>query len=698
MNRSWQAPQSDVLARDPVSSSYKLGWLDEICKDGQYWNESKPGFRDWERSRDILNGIEPKRSAGLDGFRTYASGRRLRTNTRTAIEGLANIRPMWGFHSKEFEQIATMYNKTSRALFLEGNWGEDIKDWIWWSAATNAGFMRPVFRRSMAGMGKGKIQLFTYGMPCVLPFQIPANGNYQEAYAVTLMDEIPIFEAHSRWPLYQDQLKPTKSLLWYSSDIRGAAEQNAPKRRMRNWWARGDTDENRGSDLYIPIRFTTIIDSSINTTGKTVPMGQPGTPWYYEVPAYGDRLPLGFENPATGQEAYREATEDDCRLYPFRRMIISSEHCVMYDNTAFNWHGEVDLIHLSLDRTPWNPTGFSLVHDGFNIEKNVDALERGALDRAKAQNKLSLAYDINGVTDNEAKSFDPLDTDNNRVGYDGSEVDQPYKLPLPLEWYHIRPEMFEMIKHLQDEMDYTMQLRDLVELSKAKALGKDMASLEKTLSALGPIVKGMGLSMERALAKVGNQVGWLIPQYMTAAEVMSYVGPESMAMEIFDYNPQDLYQSHMPDELATQESKSKYTSAQRARFARGKIKFQILPHSAHEIRQMEMLLLMLQMKARGMEISDYTCMSAAGIPDVEAPEGNSEQQRFRSEQETKLAFEVRKAVIAQTWGLEQHIMPQGQPGKPNGKGTSGGRPPTAQAAPHMEQKGGGTRTTISESH
>lgn len=689
MNRSWQAPRSDA------ATSSKLGWLDEVCKDGQYWNEAQAGFKDWERSRDILNGQEPKRGT-MDNFRTYASGRRLRTNTRTAIEGLANIRPMWGFHSKQFEQMATMYNKTCRALFLENNWGEAIKDWLWWSAATNAGFMRPVFRRGMAGMGKGKIQLFTYGMPCVLPFQMPANGNYQEAYAVTLMDEVPIFEAHSRWPLYADLLTPTKSMLWYSADIRGASEMNAPKRRMSNWWARGDKDEMRGSDLYIPIRYTTIIDPSVNETGRTIPMGQPGTPWYYEVPAYG----VEFQKP---DGTVSVASEDDARMYPFRRLMISSEKCCMYDGPAFNWHGELDLNHLSLDRTPWNPTGFSLVHDGYNIQKNIDALERGALDRAKAQNNLALAYDINGVTDNEAKSFDPLDTDNCRKGFDGSEVNQPFQFPVPIEWYHLRPEMFQMIDHLEKEMDYTMQTRDLVELNKAKVLGKDMASLEKTLSALGPLVKGMGLTMERALAQVGNQVGWLIPQYMTASQVMSYVGPESMAMEMFDYDPQSLYPSHGPGEIVHDENelpiKSKYTSAQRARYARENIKFQILPHSAHEIRQMEMLLLMLQMKARGFEISDATCMAAAGVPDVEMPEGNSEQQRARAEAESKLAFEVRKAVITQTWGLEQHIMPQGgQPGKPNGKGSSGGRPPTAQAAPHMAQKDGGTRTTIAESH
>lgn len=284
MNRSWQAPIPPGFD-GAASDSYKLGYIDEICADGQLWNESQPGYRDWRKALEILNGDENPRD---NEFRTYASGRRLRTNSRTAIAGLSNIRPIWGFQSASptYEQYAGMYNKTSRALFLEGYWGQDIKDAVCYAMATGAGYVRPTFRRNMHGMGKGKIQLFTYGQPCVLPFQMPLTGNLQEAYAVTLMDEYPIAEAHSRWPLYQDLLQPTKSQLWYSSEIRGAAEKNSQKRPW-NWMFKSRESKKAGTDLYVPIRFTTIIDPRVNETGKAVPMGQPGTPWYYEVPQIG---------------------------------------------------------------------------------------------------------------------------------------------------------------------------------------------------------------------------------------------------------------------------------------------------------------------------------------------------------------------------------------------------------------------------
>lgn len=682
--RSWQVPSADADDR------YKLGWIDETCQDGGAWNQSQPGYDDWLKSLDILNGRVPKQDA--EKYRDYFCGRRLRTNVRTAVAGLSNIRPMWGFHSiPAYQKFAMMMNKTSRALYLEGNWGADIEDALWYAAATNTGWIRPVFSRDMAGMGRGRVKLYTYGQPCVLPFQMPSSGDYNQAYAVNLMDEIPIFEAHGRFPLYQEQLKPTKSQLWYSSEIRGAAEQNSQKRG--GWFnpftsIKSENGQKRpGSDLYIPIRYTTVIDLSVNTTGRIIPMGQFGTSWYYEVPSVGMEWKNG------------PATEDQARMYPRRRLIISSEKCIMYDGPAFNWDGDLDLVPLCVDRTPWAPGGFSMVHDGYAIEKQINDVESGILARIKAQNNLPLGYDLNTVTVGEAEKFDPMDTDNVRFGYDGTEVEgTPFKLGVPFEVYKIFPEQLEFLKGLKDELDYTMQIRDLVELSKAKVLGKDMDAAEKMLSSLGPIVRNIGKGMERSLTCVGKKVGWRILQYMTAAEIMQFTGPESVDMQIFDYNPNDLYPSHLPDEQVhdadTQKAgESKYTPLERARFMTEKIRFFIMPGSLHDVHQMSTLLIAMQMKARGMHISDYFCMSAANIPDVVPPDGNSEQQRWESEQEDNIAFQARMAIITQTIAGEQHL--GGPPGGPSPT-AKGGRPPSGNAPPKLEHKSNG-RPLISES-
>lgn len=701
LTRSWQAPPQSAPEHT------RIGWIQEISEDGANWNQSQPGFKDWQRSIEILNGEEPAKDT--EEYRTYLSERRLRTNVRTAVAGLANIRPIWGYHSiKEYETYAMQMNKTVRALYLQNHWGRDIKDAVWYAASTKTGWIQPKYRRGMAGMGKGKIELFTYGQPCVLPFQMPSSGDYQQAYAVTLMDEMPIFEAHSRWPLFQDQLLPTNSKYWYSMDIRNAATNNANKRQNApHWWAKRDNGP-EGSNLYVAIRYTTIIDPSINETGETVAMGQQGTPWYYEVPNYGSVIPDGIDE--HGDPKTKVADQDDARIYPFRRLIISSEKCIMYDGPAFNWHGQLDLIPLSLDRMPWAPGGFSLVHDAYNIEKNLDKLQRGMMDRLRAQNNLALAYNLNAVTPQEAKAFDPLDPDNNRVGFDGTEVDKPFELPVPLEWYRITPEMLDFCQKLKDSIDYTMQMRDLVELGKSRVLGEDMDSLEQMLSALGPIVKDMGAEMECSLGMVGHQLKFLVYQYLTASEVMMFVGPGGMSPETMDYNPSDLYPSHLPHERPHGPNQemvpSKYTKAQRSLFIAEKVQFVVMPNSIHQLHQMSTVLTYTQFKAKGMHISDYSIMSAADVPNLKQPDGNNEQEMWASEQKEEIYRQAEMAVIMKTVGMEEGLIPSPAagpggaiptPGLPaSGAVNGGGRPPTGQVTPHLEQKGDG-RSTISES-
>jgi hypothetical protein len=148
-----------------------------------------------------------------------------------------------------------------------------------------------------------------------------------------------------------------------------------------------------------------------------------------------------------------------------------------------------------------------MVHDGAPIERQLNALDSGIMTRVRAQNNLPLGYDLNSVTKTEAEAFDPMDTENVRIGYDGTEVEgTPFKLLVPFDVYKIYPEQLEFRKALIESLDYVMQIRDLVELSKAKVLGKDMEAMEKLLSSLGPIVRDVGVEMEKSLGRVGNLV------------------------------------------------------------------------------------------------------------------------------------------------------------------------------------------------
>lgn len=674
----WQVPDRDAPEKE------KLGWLNAGTEDGQSWHRSQRGYRDYKNAIDIICGmageLRPK-------YRSMVTSHRLKTNIRVSISGLSNIRPLWGYHSeaKAYQKMAGMLNKLNRALYLEGHWGEDVKSVLQWQAATNTGFMRPVYQRGQGGWGRGQIRLLTYGLPSVLPVQMPADGDWQNAYAVHLMDEMPIWMAHAKFPDYQDKLHPTQSKYWYSGDIRGAARANTERQFWNPFRRRKDEQM---SDLYIPIRYTTINDLALNLTGKVIGMGEPGSPWFYEVPPYDP----------TGSITGRKTGANEARLYPYRRLMISSEDVMLYDGPSFNWHGELDLIPFTLDRWPFEPTGFSAVHDGFQIQKALDDLDRGIMDRVMAQQDIPLAYNLDAVTKREAEQFDPMQP-RGRVGYDGSATDKPFTTPVPPEIYAVSAESLQMRKELQADLDYIMQSRDIVELGKARALGKGMDQLEALLSANGPIVKDMAASMETSLCKVGNQLMYLELEYLPTARVIQYVGEDGVTPETYDYDPAKLVPSHMPDEKPTGPDEemlpSKYPQMVRARHLAENVKFQLLPHSLHELTQMTHRLMLLQLRQRGLPISAATIMQSCNVADVGIPNGETEQERYYAEMEEDLIHKARVAEVMKFLGMEHGLQPPGggPAGKPNGKG---GRPPSGQQPPKLERKGDG-RPVVSES-
>jgi hypothetical protein len=289
------------------------------------------------------------------------------------------------------------------------------------------------------------------------------------------------------------------------------------------------------ADLYCPIRWATIIDNSLNDTGKVIPMGEPGTSWYYEVPYLGMDILTGKD--FNGNATYRKANENDARMYPNRRLMIASEDVELYDGPTFNWHPWSDLIPLSLDKWPWEPAGFSMVHDGWPLQRALDMIDRGMHQKISAELNMPLAYDINAVNKQEAEEVDPFES-HGRYGYDGDRVEgTPFKTIVPPDVYKVTPETLAVRKEFEEELDYQTQTRDMIELAKARALGKSMDQDEALISANGPVVKDMCRDMEMGLCQVGKQVGYLILQYENTARLMGLVGADGVTPEVFDYNP-----------------------------------------------------------------------------------------------------------------------------------------------------------------
>jgi hypothetical protein len=671
--REWQVPPAAAV------EDRRLKWLNEATEEGQAWIKSQRGHSDWRRALDTIAGQTDQQ---VPEYRSKLKTNHLKRNVREIVGTLAKLRPLWGYGSdnKAFLQQAQMMNKVARALYLEQFFDLSIKEALQYAATTCTGWIRPIYRREMGGRGKGGIKLLTYGAPCVLPVQLPTSGDFQQAYAVTLLDEMPIWMAHSMFPTYQDKLRPTAALYWYSPEIRQSASGNLWKRIFS--FGKSNTTVSSLSDLMVPIRYTTVNDLAVNRTDQMIPMGEPGTSWYYEVPHVGQRIPTRIN--MDGSAEYREATAEDALLYPNRRMIISSEACIMYDGPAFNWHGRLDLIPITLDRWAWEPMGFSLMRDGYDIQYAIDELWRGVVDKLRAKNDPGMGYDINSVTKREAAQFDPMQP-RARIGFDGAQVDKPFTSPIDPSFYQVGEEEFTGIAKLEETMDKQQAIRDVMALAKARLAGDD---IEKVMEANGPIIEDMSRSMEPSIRELGEQIKYLVLQYMDTSRIMQYIGPDNVAMQTFDYDPNSLVPSHLPGEDPQKPSPTK--QIKRAKTTADNLRFLITPNSLHEHAQMWYRLGLVQLKKAGAKISSQTLAEAWNVPNYGTFDGSTEIEKWRSEQEEDLEFAARMKQLGVSL---PGLAPPGAaaPGK-----QPEGRPATGQQAPALKQKSDG-RGTITES-
>jgi hypothetical protein len=673
--QEWQCPPAGAT-EDRI-----IGWLNEATEEGQAWLKNQRGCKDFRKAFDLIAGEDTSTPPATYRSKVYPN--RLKRNTREVVGALAKLRPMWGYHSDNtaYKEQAAMMNKVTKALYLENFFDISIMNALKFAAATARGWIRPVYRRDMYGTGKGHIRLLSYGSPCVLPLQLPSDGDWQNAYTVTILDEMPVAMAHGMWPTFQDRIRPTTSRYWYSDDVvRKAAQGNWVSRVMGK--VRRTVGDTAISDLLVPIRYTYILDLTMNRTDKPIPMGEPGSSWAYNVPYLGQII---------SEDGNRKADEVKSRLYPYRRLIISTDTVKLYDGPAFDWHGMLPLASFTVDDWPWEPLGFSIIRDGWEINESIRDIYRGNMDKVSAQLNPSLVFDTNATSMAEARKFDPY-RPADRIGFDGNAVESAnvFGLAVPMEVMKIEESSLALADKLEAALDAQMAINDVAALAKMRSVGS-MDELEKVIEAQGPIIESMSRTMEPPMRDIGVMVKYLVLQYMNTARVMQYIGADNVSSEIFDYDPSSIIPSHMHGEDPSR-GDSAYTKIQRARIFADNLRFFIMPNSLHEMSQMVMKLGLIQLRKAGIKISSQTIAEAWSVPNYGDFEGTTEIEKWRSEQEEDLEFMARMQAIGAALGGN---LPPGAagPGKPNPEG----RPPSGNAPPALKQKEGGARSTITES-
>ena len=693
----WQAPKFES------SPSTRVGWVDEQIEEGEGFLEAHACYKNLATNLRVFDAIFRDKS------RSTLITNELKYDIRKFCETLAEVREIAGYGSDipAYKQFAEMLTKASKAVYLESDFPFQILKVLQYASVMGIGYLWPKVRADEYGYGERKLVFDALGLLDVIPVQIPKSHDVQDAYAITIYDYMPIAEANGRFPLFQGLLQ-TVGPRSYKTQVQARRMDYAERYRY------GEQGRNFGN-LYTEIRYTFIRDLRINFAssgvGYELPMGDLGTSWFYKVPYVGQEIFGGMRN---GQPFMRPAEAEDCRVYPNLRLIITSLGLdrPMYDGPAFDWDGKMPVIQYTVDDWAWEALGRSLVGDVASIETTIRKIERKMDDVITTTLNPPMGYDHTATGGAKIEHFDIFEQDV-RYGVDGKPKDILQSL-LPEE-VRVETAHFTYLKYLKDAMQSQLGLLDLGNLQNMK-MNITGETADKMLESVGPLAKGIAARIEKANKAIGYRMKFLILQWFNVGRIMEYVGPDNIAREVFDYNPDDLVPSHLPDEMTGgnfPSGPSQYDQLTRARWFAKRIRLISVPSTLLRITQMQEQLKYLQLKRGNAPISWSTVMKKLGVENYGEVAGNTEREKwFNEELETQklhILAAAQAAALMKKLGLEP---PEGGAGGGGGKGGGGkggggkggggggGRPPSGGKPPRIRQKGaqgGEPRTTVTES-
>jgi hypothetical protein len=654
----------------------RWGWIQDTIDDGERWLQTQPFWNDLDRAERIIRGQEMQKA---DENRSDLTSNRLKRIGREMVAAISDVRypeDVWVSDNKAYADELKMFSKMARAVWYEARAPYGVRRLTQWSLAGGTGYFWPVFRRRIAvNSGSTGICFDDYGPRDVVPFMLDER-NWQETYANTIVKMVSLPKAHAMFPVFADQIRPV------------------PKRRMQSGAVGARMafiNSLRGQSSNIPwveqlceIRYTLVRDLSINDTDMPIPMGDAGASWSYVVP------PLKTDIPAndikSGQRYMRPATIDDARLYPNMRLMItiSGVQEPVYDGPAWDWHGMFPPRFCS-DEWVTEPMGLSVFRDVFDLERVRQFTERAIDMKIKAQMDPGMMYDQNAINAGTAEELDPWEL-RKRLGVDG-EVDKVLKTIIPEALLKVGSEPFEWIKYLDESMDYYMGSNQVSALAKAK-MSTGQEGAEDLLRMAGPIVRDICAGMETPMADVLEMQKYQNLQFFDTNRVMTYVGPDGITKETFDFDPSSIVPSHMPGEDAG--GASKFSRMERAKNFARELRLTPTPGYLHGQPQMQQKLLLLQGWRAGFPIDPARVAKVYGIENWES----SDLQKWMDFKKIEVEF----AAKLKEEGASLAPSP-GPAANGAGGGNKGGRPPSGTKPPAAKTKGSaeGPRATVTTS-
>lgn len=659
-----------------------VSWLEDERTKSQNYLRSNRGYKSADICMRLFFGddsvkIHPKLST--------ITVRKQRRQAREAIANASNIRPRWKTKTfrNEFADVVEIRNKLRDFWFYGEFVDRIIKESLSYAGGSGTGYLMlwPEIDQCT-----GEYKLVPTALPYknVFPLHVAPNSKMDTLYGVTVWLEMPLPELHEKYPEYSGIIKTDR-------DIPSSFASNfaATKKKWNGVvdWVKNKKANNADwspypvGDLYM----TWLRDDSINETGTTLLMGEAGSHYSYKVPSLIDEFGKAnkklngkiIDSNDPNYENGIKLTRRECKLFPYRRFIISTNYGIIYDGPPQWICRRPPITRFRFEEVAGEWLGISLLRDGRPIERTVNNLLRAIEDSitGKLQPPIGIAKSLaKTIKDRLAGNLrllkgqvfelDPLAAKNSITPL------------LDSERYNIDPKAFELIKFLLDMEDYQMGTNDFSAWNRLKQLPASDTQ-ESLIQNLGALATDYERSIEGSILEIAEIFEDFAPQIFTTDRVITYFGKDGVTLETADFEANSLIPKASPDDNRSY--------AERLQDHMKVFSLYASPHSIQERTSFTNKLTLLQLKKIGVPISNrkiYDMFIDDGEYDKNVKEVEAEQ-----EAQILAAARLQKELAAANQQSDPHNQLTDQLANMI-KGQSGneGRTPNNTAPPKLESK------------
>jgi hypothetical protein len=664
-----------------------LAWTTEAIQEGENFLRSQTGYRFVDTSYRIMADI------GFDSLPetlSRASKNFIKRDIRELVGTLANPRPISTFRTenKDWEGQAEIVDKAHLQWYQNTFADRSLREALQFATVEGTGYLCMEWDPGYWAPSDGDITMQALGVDAVLPIQIsPEDWNLQKAYAVIIRRQYPIFHVMRRYPLAAHLITPDgEAVSKFRRLVNGLMDKVTATVQNTYGSQRGYRGEDPAGRQLVTVYDIYILDGQANMGESPIKKGVEGSPWEYNVPFYGQQIPIGMNDPRTMTPITRPADYHDSRLFPYRRHIVATRNAILYDDTSRWWHGQVPLVKFRLDDWPTEYCGIPVTKESAKSLALHTSLWRAYDDSANARLRPPIGYDKSRFSIEMGK-LDPRKGGqvigvNNMLG-------EPFKLLVDPRYYTMQSDILDFLQRVEEGSSRLMGLNDLTAMAKAAQVpGAD--TIEKLAEMAGPMATDMSRNMEASIRDMAELWKPLFFEFYSVRKRFQMFGHDGVTREDFDFDPSTLVPSNLDLPVIGRGG----TRSERARIHMRNFHFSIVPNSIYQMTQSTRRLLLLQLTRLGMPLSPEYIMEQFDIPN---PKKRIEEfWQYKMEEMQNMTEVQIMATAMNPMGQLMGAMQQGLHGK-SGNPQGEGRPPSAQEPPHVEQKDGGTRSTISES-